>query len=102
MNTQDMLLESASGFMMPFAATEDQEIQISLGFGEQTHPATGKTFNHRGVDIIAHDLPLFAIATGTVVGAGTDAIHENYTLYQEMNRRTRKNACLFLFVINKV
>ena len=80
MNTKDMLLESASGFMMPFEASEEEEVQVSLGFGEQKHPLTGEVFNHRGVDFITHGLPLFALATGTVVGAGTDAIHENYVI----------------------
>ena len=80
MNTKDMLLESASGFMMPFEASEEEEIQVSLGFGEQKHPMTGETFVHRGVDFAAHDLPLFALATGTVVGVGTDAVHENYII----------------------
>ena len=46
MNTKDMLLESASGFMMPFEASEEEEIQVSLGFGEQKHPLTGETFIH--------------------------------------------------------
>ena len=80
MNTKELLLESASGFMMPFAASEEEEVQVSLGFGEQKHPLTGEIFNHKGVDFIAHDLPLFALATGTVVGVGTDAIHENYII----------------------
>ena len=80
MNTKDILLESASGFMMPFEASEEEEVQVSLGFGEQTHPMTGERFHHRGVDFAAHDLPLFALATGTVVGVGTDAVHENYII----------------------
>ncbi|MBQ9637919.1 MAG: M23 family metallopeptidase, partial [Prevotella sp.] len=63
-----------------FAASEEDEVQVSLGFGEQKHPLTGEKFNHKGVDFIAHDLPLFALATGTVVGVGTDAIHENYII----------------------
>lgn len=75
---KDMLLESASGFMMPFAAGEDDEVQVSLGFGEQKHPMTGIKFMHKGVDFVAHDVPLFALATGTVIGVGTDAVHENY------------------------
>lgn len=78
MKSQDMLLESASGFMMPFAAGEDEKVDISLGYGEQTHPMTGEKFRHRGWDIICHDKPLFAIATGTIIGVGTDAVHENY------------------------
>ena len=77
-NSKDMFLESASGFAMPYLAKEDEEVQISLGYGEQTHPKTGEKFNHRGVDLICRNLPLFAMATGTVIGAGTDAIHENY------------------------
>ena len=80
MNTKEMLLESASGFMMPFAASEEDEVQVSLGYGEQKHPMTGEKFQHRGVDFVCRDLPLFAVATGTVVGAGTDAIHENYII----------------------
>lgn len=80
MNTKDLLLESASGFMMPFAATEDEEVQVSLGYGEQTHPLTGEKFNHQGVDFVAHDVPLFAVATGTVIGVGTDAVHEHYII----------------------
>ena len=78
MRTHEMILESASGFMMPFAAGDDEEVQVSLGFGEQTHPMTGEKFNHRGVDLICPHRPLYAIASGTVVGAGTDNIHENY------------------------
>ena len=77
-STKEMFLESASGFAMPFLASEEQEVQVSLGYGEQTHPKTGEKFSHRGVDLICHNLPLFAMATGTVIGAGTDAIHENY------------------------
>ena len=49
MNTKDILLESASGFMMPFEASEEEEVQVSLGFGEQTHPMTGERFHHSGV-----------------------------------------------------
>ncbi|MCH5310927.1 MAG: M23 family metallopeptidase [Prevotella sp.] len=80
MDMKDMLLESASGFMMPFAAAEDEEVQVSLGFGQQKHPMTGEQFVHRGVDFIAHDVPLFALATGAVVGIGTDAVHDHYMI----------------------
>ena len=78
--TKDMLLESQSGFMMPFEADNDHEVSISLDYGEQTHPMTGEKFNHRGIDLVANHVPLFAIASGTVVGVGTDAIHENYII----------------------
>lgn len=76
--TKDMLLESRSGFMMPFEADDEHEVSISLDFGEQTHPMTGQKFNHRGIDLIAKNVPLYAVASGHVVGLGTDAIHENY------------------------
>ena len=78
MNKKDMFLESASGFMMPFAASEEEEVQVSLGYGEQTHPLTGEKFFHHGVDFITHGVPLFALATGTVIAVGTDAVHEHF------------------------
>lgn len=77
---KDMLLESASGFFMPFPGDEEHDLDISLGYGEQVHPATGQKFNHSGIDILASHLPLFAIATGAVVGVGSDAVHENYII----------------------
>lgn len=78
--SKDMLLESQSGFMMPFASADDEEIQVTLGFGEQKHPVTGQPFHHRGIDFVCSEKPLFALATGTVVGAGTDAVHGNYII----------------------
>ena len=78
--SKDMLLESQSGFMMPFASADDEEIQVTLGFGEQKHPVTGQPFHHRGIDFVCGEKPLFALATGTVVGAGTDAVHGNYII----------------------
>lgn len=77
---KDMLLESPSGFMMPFEADESHEVSISLDYGEQTHPTTGMKFRHRGIDIIAPHVPLYALASGAVVGIGTDAVHENYVI----------------------
>lgn len=77
---QEMFLESASGFAMPFALSEGEEIQISLGFGEQTHPLKGEKFFHQGVDIVCKSRPLVAIATGIIVAVGTDDIHANYII----------------------
>lgn len=77
---KDMLLESASGFFMPFPGDEEHDVDISLGYGVQVHPATGQKFNHTGIDILASHLPLFAVATGAVVGVGSDAVHENYII----------------------
>lgn len=77
---KDMLLESPSGFFMPFPGDAENDIEVSLGYGEQTHPATGQKFNHTGIDLLADHKPLFAVATGAVVGVGSDAIHENYII----------------------
>ena len=35
MKREDLLLESASGFMMPFAAGDDEQVQVTLGFGDR-------------------------------------------------------------------
>ncbi len=75
-----MLLESASGYMMPFAADDAHPVEISIDYGEQVHPKTGEKFNHRGIDLIAYHIPLYALASGTVIGVGTDAIHDNYII----------------------
>lgn len=75
---KDMLLESASGFMMPYALSNKEELQVTLGYGEQTHPATGMKFNHKGVDLSAKDKDLYALATGVIIGAGRNAQHDNY------------------------
>lgn len=80
MKREDLLLESASGFMMPFAAGDDEQVQVTLGFGEQVHPSTGEKFNHRGMDLAAYHVPLFALASGIVVGVGTDSVHDNYII----------------------
>lgn len=70
------MLESPSGYMMPFAA--DVPVQMTLGFGEQTHPMTGQKFTHHGADFVCNHLPLYAVASGTVVGLGNDPVHDNY------------------------
>ena len=75
---QDMLLESESGFMMPFALGDDEELQTTLGYGEQRHPSNGNQFHHQGVDLLTNGKSLYAIATGTIIGAGHDSIHGNY------------------------
>ena len=78
--TADFLLESKSGFAMPFFCGEDEDLVINLQSGEQKHPYTGETFLHRGVDMATHGKPLMALATGTVVGVGNDAVHDNYVI----------------------
>lgn len=51
-NYKDMLLESGSGFMMPFPLRDDEELQTTLGFGLQQHPTGGQKFEHHGVDLL--------------------------------------------------
>ena len=50
-NYKDMLLESASGYMMPFPLEEKDNIQATLAFGEQNHPLTGEKFFHKGMPL---------------------------------------------------
>ena len=78
--SSEMLLESNSGFMMPFALDETEQPQITLAFGNQVNPHTGQDFYHTGIDMLSYGRPLFAMATGIVVGAGTDAVHDNYVI----------------------
>ena len=78
--SKDMLLESASGFVMPFPGHEDEDVQISLGYGEQTHPKTGERFHHQGLDLVAYHVPLYAIGTGVVTAVGNDVVHENFII----------------------
>lgn len=73
-----MLLESESGYMMPFALSEKEELPTSLGYGKQRHPMTGEDFNHQGIDFAVKERDLYAMATGMVVGIGNDALHDNY------------------------
>ena len=79
-NYKDMLLESESGFMMPFPLEDQEELQISLGYGEQQHPEDGTPFNHQGVDLLTNGKPLYAMASGMIIGAGHDSIHEDYII----------------------
>lgn len=51
-NYKDLFLESASGFRMPFDLGANEELNITLGFGEQTHPKTGEKFYHEGTDFL--------------------------------------------------
>lgn len=77
-NYKDLFLESASGFRMPFDLGANEELNITLGFGEQTHPKTGEKFYHEGTDFFCKNKDLYAVATGIIVGAGQEAVHGNY------------------------
>lgn len=75
---REKVLESPSGFMMPFSGNPTDDVEISLDYGTQVHPMTGMEFHHSGIDFVCPDKPLFAMASGTVVGLGNDPIHEDY------------------------
>lgn len=77
-NYKDMLLVSESGYMMPFALGEKESLPIALPYGKQRHPRTNEEFFHQGVDFSVKGKDLYAMASGMVVGAGNDALHDNY------------------------
>lgn len=76
--TEQMILRSSSGYCMPFEEPSKQDVQMSLGYGEQKHPVTGETFFHHGTDFTVSHYLLSAVATGTVSAIGSDAAHGIY------------------------
>ena len=76
--TEEMILRSSSGYCMPFEEPTKQDVQMSLGYGEQKHPVTGETFFHHGIDFSVNHYLLSAVATGTVSAIGSDAGHGIY------------------------
>ncbi len=76
--TEQMILRSPSGYCMPFEEPAKKDVQMSLGYGEQKHPATGETFFHHGIDFNVSHYLLSAVATGTVSAIGSDAMHGIY------------------------
>lgn len=80
MKNEDLFLESESGFYYPFVTDDGSQVEVSLGYGEQTHPNTGEKFFHQGIDFICSHLPLYAVATGTCIGVGSDSTHENFVV----------------------
>lgn len=75
--TQDMMLQSDSGYCMPFEE-KGKDVEMSLGYGKQKHPKTGELFFHHGVDFPVKHYLLSAVATGKVSGLGNDAVHGIY------------------------
>lgn len=72
--TEEMILHS-SGYCMPFEAPQGEDVELSLGYGEQTHPETGEKFFHHGIDFPVRCRMLSAVADGIVSGVGNDAAH---------------------------
>lgn len=73
--TEEMILHSKSGYCMPFEETQGKDVEMSLGYGEQTHPATGEKFFHHGIDFNVHCRMLSALADGIVSGVGNNPAH---------------------------
>ena len=65
-----MILRSSSGYCMPFEEPIKQDVQMSLGYGEQKNPVTGETFFHHGIDFSVNHYLLSAVATGTALPLG--------------------------------
>lgn len=70
-----MILHSDSGYCMPFKEPQGKDVELSLGYGEQTHPETGKKFFHHGIDFNVRCHILSAVAGGIVSGVGNDPVH---------------------------
>ena len=77
--SQEMILQSPSGYCMPFEERE-KEVELMLGYGKQRHPVIGQEFFHHGVDFNAPRYLLSAVATGIVSGMGTDSVHGAYQI----------------------
>ena len=77
--TQEMNLLSKSGYCMPFEERNGQ-VQITLGYGKQTHPHSGEEFFHHGVDFKTDRYLLAALADGTVSGIGSTPTHGLYQI----------------------
>ena len=45
-----MILHSESGYCMPFEEQQGKNVELSLGYGEQTDPVTGEKYFHHGID----------------------------------------------------
>lgn len=76
--TEQMILRSSSGYCMPFEEPIRKDVQMSLAYGEQKHPATGDTFFHHGIDFNVNHYLLAAVASGTVSAIGSDETHGIY------------------------
>ena len=70
--TEEMILQSESGYCMPFEERLGKDVELSLGYGEQTDPATGEKYFHHGIDFDVRCYTLSAVASGIVSGVGND------------------------------
>ena len=73
--TEELIRHSDSGYCMPFEEPQGKDVELSLGYGEQTHPETGEKFFHHGIDFNVRCHILSAVAGGIVSGVGNDPVH---------------------------
>ncbi len=69
---EQMLLMSKSGYCMPFEEQEGRDVKVTLHYGNQRHPQTGKKFFHNGIDFSANHYMLYAVADGIICGVGSE------------------------------
>ena len=70
--TEEMILQSPSGYCMPFEEEKNKEVTLSRGYGEQKDAVTGETSFYHGIVFNASHRPLAAVASGIVSGIGND------------------------------
>ena len=58
--TEEMILQSPSGYCMPFEEEKNKEVTLSKGYGEQKDAVTGETSFHHGINFHASHRPLAA------------------------------------------
>ena len=76
--TEEMILQSPSGYCMPFEEEKNKEVTLSKGYGEQKDAVTRETSFHHGINFHASHRPLAAVASGVVSSIGTDKEHGVY------------------------
>lgn len=70
--TEEMILQSPSGYCMPFEEDRNKEVTLSKGYGEQKDAVTGEPSFYHGIVFNASHRPLAAVASGVVSGIGND------------------------------
>ena len=65
--TEEMILQSPSGYCMPFEEEKNKEVTLSKGYGEQKDAVTRETSFHHGINFHASHRPLAAVASGVNV-----------------------------------
>jgi len=70
--TEEMILQSPSGYCMPFEEDRNKEVTLSKGYGEQKDAVTGESTFYHGIVFNASHRPLAAVASGVVSGIGND------------------------------